>query len=176
MNTIDPRYPIGKFQFRSLSSHAERAAFIRDIAETPIHLRDAIRGLSESQLDSRYRDGGWTLRQVVHHVADSHMNAYVRFKLAMTEDEPTVKPYHENLWAETIDARTSPAATSLALINALHERWVIFLNSMKPDDFKKTFRHPEQGIRELDWLLQLYAWHGLHHAAQITSCRTHNGF
>jgi uncharacterized damage-inducible protein DinB len=175
MNNVDPRYPIGKFQPHPLATNAERAPLINAINETARRIREAVHGLSESQLEAQYRDGGWTLRQVVHHLADSHMNAYCRFKLATTETEPTIKPYNESLWAESIDARTAPVETSLTLLTALHERWVIFLNAMKPEDFKKTFRHPEHGVRDLDWLLQLYAWHGRHHEGHITAGRGRSG-
>jgi len=127
--------------------------------------------LSEQQLDTPYRDGGWTVRQVVHHMPDSHMNSYVRLRLALTENEPIIKPYVEHLWADLYDARTAPIAVSLALLEALHQRWVMLLRSLKPADFSRTFRHPENGVRTIDWLLQLYAWHGRHHVAHITSLR-----
>jgi hypothetical protein len=148
-----------------------RSEFIQRIAETPSEVKAAVQGLNEKQLDTPYREGGWTVRQVVHHMPDSHMNSYVRFRLALTEDEPTIKPYNEHLWAELSDARTAPIILSLQLLESLHERWVILLRSLKPADFSRTFRHPEHGARDLDWLLQLYAWHGRHHVAHITSLR-----
>ncbi|HUN66521.1 MAG TPA: putative metal-dependent hydrolase [Bacteroidota bacterium] len=173
MNSTDPRYPVGKFE---PVSSPDRTALIREIADAPGLLREAVRGLTDQQLETHYREGGWTLRQVVHHVADSHMQAYGRCKLAVTEESPTIKPYHENLWAETPDARRAPVETSLVLISALHERWTMLLSSLSPADFSRTFRHPEYGTRELSWVLQLYAWHGRHHTAQITECRRRNGF
>jgi uncharacterized damage-inducible protein DinB len=148
-----------------------RSEFIQRIADAPSELKAAVQGLNDKQLDTPYREGGWTVRQVVHHLPDSHMNSYVRFRLALTEDEPTIKPYNEHLWAELSDARTAPITLSLQLLESLHERWVILLRSLKPADFSRTFRHPEHGARDLDWLLQLYAWHGRHHVAHITSVR-----
>ena len=172
----DPRYPIGKFQSQETISDEERNKLIRHIAEAPAKLRAAVKGLSDQQLNTSYRDGGWTVRQVVHHLPDSHLNAYVRIKLAMTEQEPTVKTYHENLWAELHDARTAPVETSLTLLESLHVRWVMFLQSLSASDFNRTWRHPEHGVRKLEWLLQLYAWHGRHHVAQITSLTERMGW
>ena len=167
----DPRYPIGKFQPQSQLDGTARNILIQHIAEAPVALKNSVQGLTEKQLDTPYREGGWTVRQVVHHLPDSHMNSYVRFRLALTENEPTIKPYIERMWAELFDARTAPVALSLHLFESLHERWVILLRSLKPEDFSRTFRHPESGVRNLDWLLQLYAWHGRHHVAHITSLR-----
>ena len=167
----DLRYPIGKFQYEGPLTPAQRAAFIDQIAETPANLRAAIRGLTEEQLETPYRPGGWTVRQVVHHVPDSHMNSYIRFKLAMTEDEPTIKPYHEDIWATLPDAVSKDAEVSLTLLEALHKRWVIFLRSLKDPDFQRKFRHPELGTLTLEQNLALYAWHGRHHTAHITSLR-----
>lgn len=172
----DPRYPIGKFQRQQAITDQERSECIRNIAEAPATLREVIRGLNEQQLNTSYRDGGWTVRQVVHHLPDSHLNAYVRFKLAMTEDTPAVKTYHEDLWAELHDARTADVATSLALLESLHARWVMFLRSMSASDFAKTFHHPDHGVMNLDFLVQLYAWHGRHHIAQITSLKERMGW
>jgi uncharacterized damage-inducible protein DinB len=166
----DLRYPIGKFTFKG-SDSKQRAAWIDQIAETPARLRSAVSGLNEVQLQTPYRPEGWTLRQVVHHVPDSHMNAYVRFKLAMTEDEPTIKAYREDVWAELPDARTADPDISLRLLEAVHERWVLFLRSLTTDDFRRQFRHPELGVVPLDRNLALYAWHGRHHTAQITALR-----
>lgn len=166
----DPRYPIGKFERRDTLTPDERRKAIDTIAATPQKLRDAVRGLSDKQLDTPYRDGGWTLRQVVHHVPDSHLNAYVRLKLALTEENPTIKPIDEAAWAETADSIETPVETSLALLDSLHKRWDVLLRRMKPDDFKRTFRHPEHsGNVSLDWLLAMYSWHGRHHVAHITS-------
>ena len=167
----DPRYPIGKFQPQPTITDEQRKEMIRQIAEAPSHLRSAVKGLSDQQLDTPYRDGGWTGRQVVHHLADSHMNAYVRIKLAMTEQDPAVKGYHENLWAELLDARTAPVGTSLRLLESLHERWAMFLQSLSVSDFSRMWRHPEHGLRNIDFLVQLYSWHGRHHTAQITGLR-----
>ena len=172
----DPRYPIGKFQPKPKIDESERNEAIRNIAETPSKLKAAINGLTEVQLDTPYRDSGWTVRQVAHHMADSHMNSYVRLRLALTESEPTIKPYEEQLWAELYDARTAPVAPSVQLLESLHERWVMLLRSLKPSDFSRTFRHPENGVRDIDWLLQLYSWHGRHHVAHITSLRQRMGW
>ena len=146
------------------------------IAATPANLRSAVRGLSEAQLDTPYRLGGWTVRQVVHHVPDSHSNAYTRFKLTLTEDVPTIKPYDEGAWAKLDDTRTTPIETSLAMMDALHDRWVRLLRSLGPADFARTLNHPENGIMNLDQLLALYAWHGAHHVAHITNLRRQNNW
>jgi hypothetical protein len=168
----DLRYPIGKFAFDGGSTERDREAWIADIAAAPAKLRDAVRGLSAQQLDTTYRPGGWTVRQVVHHVPDSHLNAYVRFKLALTEHAPTIKPYDEARWAELVDSRATPVETSLSLLDALHERWVILLRALGPADYARTFMHPEHGRAvSLEWTLALYAWHGRHHVAHITSLR-----
>src|ERR1039458_1854510 len=153
----DPRYPIGKFQVLDHPNDKMRIEFIQRIADAPSEVKAAVQGLTEKQLDTPYREGGWTVRQVIHHLPDSHINSYVRFRLALTEDEPTIKPYNEHLWAELFDARTAPVALSVQLLESLHERWVMLLRSLKPSDFSRTFRHPEHGARNLDWLLQLYA-------------------
>ena len=167
----DLRYPVGKFQPEPELTDISRQNLIRQIAEAPAELREAIKGLTEEQLDTPYRPGGWTVRQVVHHIPDSHMNAYIRFKLGMTEEEPPVKPYKENLWAELVDAKSSPIEPSLTLLESLHQRWTVFLRSMATADFSRTVMHPEMGKIALDRILQLYAWHGRHHVAHITSLR-----
>jgi uncharacterized damage-inducible protein DinB len=167
----DLRYPIGKFEWSGARNDANRHAFIAQIEETPAKLRAAVRGLTEEQLDTPYRDGGWTVRQVVHHLPDSHLNAYVRFKLAVTEDEPVIKTYEQQLWAELPDARTAPLEPSLALLESLHFRWVLFLKSLRAADYARKLRHPELGEVDLDKYLALYAWHGRHHVAQIASLR-----
>ena len=172
----DPRFPIGKFHYEGPPSEEQREKFIADIAQTPISLRAAVDGLSEPQLDTPYREGGWTVRQVVHHVPDSHMNAYIRFKLALTEDEPTIKPYAEDRWAELADIKLAPVETSLALLESLHTRWVILLRSLKPEEWKRTFNHPEAGIMSLEKSLGLYAWHGKHHVAHVTELRKRMGW
>jgi uncharacterized damage-inducible protein DinB len=165
----DVRYPIGPLRPNKSLSPAERSKEIEKIARAPAVLRRAVEGLSETQLDTPYRDGGWTIRQLVHHLADSHMNAYVRLKLALTEDKPTIKPYDEARWAELSDARTLPIEVSLRLLETLHERFVATLHSLKPADFARSFYHPEHR-RELtiDELVGMYAWHGEHHTAHVT--------
>jgi uncharacterized damage-inducible protein DinB len=172
----DPRYPIGKFQPPPAFSPELRDNFIRQVEETPAQLNTAISGLSAAQMDHPYRDGGWTVRQVVHHLADSHMNSYMRCKLAITEDVPTIKPYDEKLWAELPDAARGDLEMSLALIEGLHQRWVIFLRSLTEAQFSCTFRHPELGTVSLDRNLALYAWHGRHHVAHITALRERMGW
>ncbi len=167
----DLRYPIGGFSFEGSATADDRRDWIEQIAAAPAKLRAALEGLSASQLDTPYREGGWTLRQVAHHVPDSHLNSYVRVRLALTEDEPVIKPYREDRWAELIDARTAPVEISLALLDSLHQRWVMLLRSLTPADFARTFRHPELGLMTLEKNLALYAWHGRHHVAQITSLR-----
>lgn len=165
----DLRYPIGKFTYECELGEDGRRRAIEDVDVVPERMRAAVRSLSAQQLDTPYRPGGWTVRQVVHHLADSHMNAYVRFRLALTEDEPLVKPYNETGWAELADARTAPIEISLALLEPLHRRWVMLLKSLGPADFVRRFRHPDLGLMSLDKNLALYAWHGRHHVAHITS-------
>ena len=167
----DPRYPIGKFTYDGPLSEAQKQEALHNIAETPASLRTAVKGLSDSQLDTPYRPGGWTVRQVVHHVPDSHLNSYLRFKLALTEDEPTIKPYAEDRWAELADTRATPIAVSLTLLESLHDRWVRLLGSLTGDEWKRTFRHPELGTMTLEKNLALYSWHGRHHVAHITELR-----
>ncbi len=168
---MDPRYPVGTFEMPNEVTSALRQEAMEAIAETPAKLRKAVKGLNDAQLDTPYREGGWTVRQVVHHVPDSHMNAYVRWRLALTEQEPTIKSYEEARWANLDDAKSGPIEVSLALLEPLHDRWVRLLRSLKAEDFALTFRHPELGVRTLDWLLFLYAWHGRHHTAHITELR-----
>jgi uncharacterized damage-inducible protein DinB len=168
---MDPRYPIGKFQQPLEATPGLRHQAIEIIAETPAKLRAAVEGLSPAQLDTPYRDGGWTVRQVVHHVPDSHLNAYVRLRLALTEEQPTIRPYEEDLWAQLPDAKTGPIETSLTLLDALHDRWVRLWRALTEDQFGRVFIHPDQGPRTVDWLVFLYAWHGRHHTAHITELR-----
>ena len=172
----DARYPIGKFHFDGTLSEEQRASFINDIEHAPSAMRAAVNDLTPQQLDTPYREGGWTVRQVVHHVPDSHVNAYVRFKLALTEDEPTIKPYAEDRWARLADTQCTPVEVSLALLESLHSRWVRLLRSLKPEDWKKTFRHPEIGVVSLERNLASYAWHGKHHVAHITELRKRMGW
>jgi uncharacterized damage-inducible protein DinB len=172
----DARYPIGPHQRQDQLTSDERRDRIAQIAATPANLRTAVRDLDEPQLDTPYRDGGWTLRQVVHHLADSHLNAYTRLKLALTEEQPTIRPFDEAAWAQLPDSRSTPIGISLTLLDALHERWITLWRSMKDDDYERTLNHPENGLMTLDRLLNLYAWHGRHHVAHITSLRERNGW
>jgi hypothetical protein len=172
----DLRYPTGKRVPRASHTAESRAAAIKKIAETPAKLRKAVTGLTEAHLDTPYRPGGWTVRQLVHHVADSHMNAYIRTRLALTEENPPVKPYDEAKWAELADAKTLPIAGSLAIIEALHERWVHLIHSLPADQLERTMHHPEHGKISLDALLEIYAWHGPHHTAHVTELRRREGF
>jgi hypothetical protein len=165
---IDLRYPVGQFVAPPSMSPGDRAAAIHVIATLPSQLRAIVERLTDPQLDSSYRPQGWTLRQVVHHLADSHIHSYVRFKLAATEPMPLVSDYDEVQWAELADARLSPVDTSLALLDALHARWGIFLRTLGPDDFVKSYRHPKRGLQSLDTTLAYYAWHCRHHLAHIT--------
>jgi uncharacterized damage-inducible protein DinB len=170
------QYPVGKFEITPGTTNEQRRALIESIAQTPARLRAAIANLSAKQLDEPYRPGGWTVRQVVHHLADSHVNAYTRFKLGLTEAEPTIKPYDENRWAMLEDGRYADPEVSLALLDALHRRWVMFLRSVQPEDFARTLNHPEIGTMSLDGLLQDYEWHGRHHVAHVTSLRERKGW
>jgi len=172
----DLRYPIGKFERPENVSDDQRRQFIDQIAEAPVRLSTAVAGLTTEQLATPYRPGGWMVGQLVHHIADSHVNAYVRFRLALTEDEPTVKTYEEARWAELVDAKTSPIDPSLALIENLHKRWVTLLRSLTPAEWSRKFRHPELGTLSLNQNLALYAWHGRHHVAHITSLRERNAW
>jgi hypothetical protein len=176
-NMSDPRYPIGKFTFSGPLTDSQRSVFIDDVERAPSALRAAIKNLSPEQVETPYRDGGWTVRQVVHHVPESHMNAYTRFKLALTEDEPTIKPYMENRWADTGEVQSTPLEVSLALLEPLHDRWVRLLRALKGSDWTRTFRHPEMGTTfTLDRSLALYSWHGKHHVAHITELRKRMGW
>jgi len=172
----DPRYPIGKFRFDGPLNDDQRRNALDDIANTPADLRLAVNGLSEAQFDTPYRPEGWTVRQVVHHVPDSHMNAYIRFKLALTEDEPTIKPYEQQLWADLADTRETPIEVSLTQLDSLHDRWLRLMRSLTREDWKRTFRHPELGIVSLERNLALYAWHGRHHVGHVTELRKRNGW
>jgi len=173
---MDLRYPIGPFQFDGQPSESQLKQFISDIEQAPARFRAALAGLSEPQLDTPYRPGGWTVRQVTHHVPESHMNAYVRMKLALTEDNPTIKPYDEARWAETPDVRNTPVAVSLALLEALHQRWVTLLTALGPTDFARTLVHPESGSWTIGRYVAPYAWHGKHHVAHITTLRERMGW
>jgi uncharacterized damage-inducible protein DinB len=175
-NMTDPRFPLGKFHFDGPPTEDQRTQLIVSIEQTPTALGTAVKDLSPQQLDTPYREGGWTVRQVTHHVPDSHMNAYVRFKLALTEDEPTIKPYAEDRWAQLADTQSTPVEVSLALLDSLHRRWVRLLQSLKPEDWKRTFRHPEMGAVSLEKSLALYSWHGQHHVAHVNERRKRMGW
>lgn len=168
----DLRYPIGRFTYAGSLMEDGREACIERIAAAPSRLRLAVKGLTDKQLDTAYRPGGWTVRQVAHHVPDSHLNAYVRFRLALTEPNPTIRPYDEAQWAELPDARSAPIDISLTLLDALHVRWTLLLRQLGTNDWARTYFHPEQRRTvPLDEVLGMYAWHGEHHVAHITRLR-----
>ena len=169
------KYPIGRFSNVVLSSSEQRLAFIETIEACPSNLRASARSLSDVQLDSCYREDGWTVRQLIHHMFDSHANAYIRFRLALTEHEPKITAYNEAAWAELEDSFSVPVSVSLDLLDGLHVRWVATLRSMSSEDFARNLDHPEIGLVDLDTMLQLYAWHGLHHVAHITSLKERMG-
>lgn len=171
----DLRYPIGQFDLPARLSPSGRAAAIQDIADAPGHLRAAVAGLSEGQLDTPYRPDGWTVRQVVHHLPDSHMNSYTRLKLALTEDVPTIRTYNEAAWAKLPDA-AGPIEPSLALIERLHDRWVYLWQRLQAPEWDRRLFHPELGEMTVDELLAFYAWHGKHHVAHITTLRQQQGW
>jgi uncharacterized damage-inducible protein DinB len=172
----DPRYPVGTFQRDVQPTPELRREWIDEIAETPARFRAAVEGLSDEQLDTPYREGGWTVRQLAHHVPDSHMNAYVRFKLGLTEDDPLIKTYDEARWAELEDTRATPVATSLKTLELLHERWVNLLRSLTDEQWARTIQHPDWGSLPLENMLALYAWHGRHHVGHVTALRARMGW
>ena len=172
----DPRYPVGRFKAPENPTAPEIRRAIDTIAACPKAVREAVSGLTDSQLDTPYREGGWTVRQVVHHIADSHMNAYIRTRLAITEDHPRIKAYEENDWANLEDARKAPVEISLQLIDALHDRWVRLLRSLPEGAFIRTLDHPESGTMSMHKLIFLYEWHGRHHVAHISSLRQRKGW
>jgi len=176
--TLDQlRYPIGKFKAPENYTTETISEYVTILENCPGLLRKAVQGLNDSQLDTPYREGGWTVRQVVHHLADSHINSYMRFKLAVTEDNPTIKPYMEDRWAELEEAKHAPVELSLTLIEALHKRWVAFIKTLSPDELKKTFYHPgSKRDLSLNWTLGLYAWHCNHHLAHITELKKRMGW
>jgi len=173
---MDPRYPVGTFEMPAQVTASRRQQAIDELAATPAKLRAAAKRLSDSQLDTPYREGGWTVRQVVHHVPDSHLNAYVRLKLALTEEKPTIKPYDQEAWANLADSKSTPIEVSLTLLSTVHDRWDRLWRSMKPEQFARVLVHPEHGERSVDWLLFLYEWHGRHHTAHITELRKQKGW
>lgn len=177
MKEIDHlRYPIGKFKPPKEYNNELREEFIGEIEETPFFLRQAVENLNDDQLNTPYREGGWTVEQVIHHLPDSHMNAYIRFKLGLTEKEPTIKTYNEDAWAKLEDYLTTPVETSLTLLESVHTRWVILLKSLSHEQFQHKLNHPEAGLIDLNWLLAQYAWHGKHHVAQINSLKQRMGW
>jgi hypothetical protein len=173
---MDLRYPVGPCEYPAAVSPEARTQHINDLAALPERLRAAVHGLNDRQLDTPYRPGGWTVRQVVHHFADSHMNAYVRFRLALTEPQPTIKSYDEKTWAELPDSRTAPIESSLRLLEGLHQRWVIMFTALDGAGFSRTLHHPEIGVVRLDTYLASYGWHCRHHVAHIISLRQRSGW
>jgi hypothetical protein len=171
----DPRYPIGKFQRQDAYTPADLEGFIRTLEQLPSQFRTALAGLNAEQLDTPYRDGGWTLRQLAHHVPDSHLNSYTRFKLALTEDNPTIKPYDEAGWAKLEDSKL-PVEISLQLLEAVHARWVVVLRSLGEAHWARTFNHPENGRLRLDTALALYDWHSRHHLGHAVNLRATKGW
>lgn len=172
----DLRYPVGRFAALERSTPEQRRGWIDEIRRVPAELRRALEGLDESRLDTPYREGGWTIRQLVHHLANSHVNAYVRFRLALTEESPTIRPYDQESWARLPDASGGPVELSASLLEALHGRWVLLLESLGPEDFSRPVLHPESGRMTVDLLLQTYAWHGRHHVAHVTALREREGW
>jgi len=176
----DLRYPIGKFEWVPPENEEQmakrRGHYIDVLAQLPDKFANALSGLTAEQLDTAYRPGGWTVRQLAGHVPDSHANAYVRFKLALTEYEPAIKTYKEDMWAKLSDTANTPVEVSLQLLGALHTRWVVLLRGMDSSDFARTLRHPELGVLDLNRMLALYAWHSAHHTAHITSLRKRMGW
>ncbi len=175
-NMADLRYPIGEFEHTGEVTGAQLRLWIDEIEALPEQLREAVQGLTDDQLDTRYREGGWTVRQVAHHIGDSHLNSYIRIKLALTENTPTVKTYYEDRWAELADYHLVPIETSLQFIAHLHARWVVLLRSLKPDQWLREFMHPDIGIVQVGWNIGLYSWHGSHHLAHITSLIQREGW
>ena len=171
----DLRFPVGRFSAPATSIPSIRSAHIQTIRHLPQRLRAAVAGLSETQIDTPYRDGGWTVRQLVHHVADSHANSFIRFKLALTEDWPTIKPYDEATWANLADSKL-PIEDSLVMLDVLHARWVALLESLTEDDFHKGYVHPQSGRQNLATALAVYEWHSRHHTAHVTRLRARMGW
>lgn len=175
--TDDLRYPIGRFIMPTRPlNEAERAIAIDTIAEAPTYFRAVVSGLTDLQLDTQYRPDGWTIRQIVHHMPDSHMHAYIRFKLALTEKHPTVMPYNEAVWAKLQDSFSTPIMTSITTLDGIHDRWVLLISAMRPSEFSRTLHHPETGDMTLDQMIALYAWHGQHHYAHISQLRKRKGW
>ncbi|HKW63491.1 MAG TPA: putative metal-dependent hydrolase [Candidatus Acidoferrum sp.] len=173
---MDPRYPIGNFVMPTQVTPARREQAMDEIALLPRKMRAAVKDLDQAQLDTPYRAGGWTVRQVVHHVPDSHLNAYVRLKLALTEEKPTIKPYDEAAWSKLADSKSTPIEVSLSLLTSVHDRFDRIWRSLKLEQFARQLIHPESGERTVDWILFLYEWHGKHHTAHITELRKQKGW
>ena len=172
----DPRYPIGKYEAQPFSE-AQKKIWLADIQFLPNELEQSIENLDEAQIHTPYRDGGWTVHQLVHHLADSHMNSFIRFKLALTEDNPTIKPYEENAWSETADVVKEPINVSITLLYALHKRWLTLLQNMSDSDFEKTLFNPQRRGQITLWdMLGIYAWHGKHHVAHIKTLKENKGW
>jgi hypothetical protein len=176
MQEVDPRYPIGKFKRPETVTEHDRMAAIAALAELPGELKQALDGLDQAQLDTPYREGGWTVRQLVHHIADSHMNAFVRTRLALTEDSPVITGYDENAWAKLADSTSAPAGWSVGLLEGLHARWVALLQGFSEEQWQKGYRHPERGLSTLELTAVLYGWHSRHHVAHITRLRESRGW
>ena len=176
MDLENLQYPIGRFCWNGENGSQDHNEWLRTISDTPGEVRRAVVGLTQEQLDTPYRPGGWTVRQVVHHYADDHLNSYLRFKLALTEDGPTIKPYREESWAELPDARLGPIEPSLRLLAALHQRWIEAWRALEEPDWLRTFYHPKRGAVSLEQLASLYAWHGRHHVAQVRALRLRSGW
>ena len=173
---MDVRYPIGRGELTDEITPERRLEWIKDLEETPMRLRAAVENLSDEQLDTPYRPGGWTVRQIVHHICDSNLNSYIRFKMALTENQPVIKLWDQESWAELTDARLAPVTVSLNLLDSLHIRWVMFLRSLTDIDFTRTFTHPESGIISVERNIWSYSWHSRHHTAQITNLRQKMGW
>ena len=175
MPDLDPRYPIGKFVAPDPITKDERLGAIAALADLPTELRNAVKGLKFAQLNTPYREGGWTVRQLVHHIADSHMNAFIRVRLALTEDWPTIKPYNEAAWA-TLHDSTAPVEWSMELLESLHARWVMLLQSLTDEQWQRGFRHPESGPTTIELATLTYGWHSRHHVAHINHLRAAQGW
>lgn len=167
----DLQYPVGKFELTVFPNQKERKILIKSVAELPGKLKSVVKEFGHEHLEIPYREGGWTARQVIHHLADSHMNAYIRFKLALTEDTPVIRPYNQEEWAKLPDVKSTPVDVSINLLESIHQRWTVLLNSMSENDFRKKYIHPESGEVSLGEVLALYEWHGRHHLAHITSLK-----
>jgi len=173
---IENQYPIGKFTFSTDPDKQERERLIGNLEKLPSEFKASIQDLTDDQLDTPYRSGGWTVRQVVHHLADSHLNSYIRYKWTLTEDQPMIKDYNQDLWVETPDISQAPPGMSLSLLEAIHERWTYLLKTLSDKDFERIFRHPDMGEMSLNQAMPLYDWHGRHHTAQIWGLRKKMGW